>query len=99
MLYTIILLFYSIMLLIFPSILHQSFREEMVTKDAMSHSLMTLFFGNIDPLYDFHCSFLAELEDRLFSWYSSCFCSSVCIAENFLICLMIYEIFGANCML
>jgi len=49
-------------------ILTVSFREDMVTKDAMSDSLMTLFFGNIDPLYDFHCSFLAELEDRLFTW-------------------------------
>ena len=38
------------------------------TEEAMSHSLMTSFFGNIDPLYDFHCSFLAELEDRCSYW-------------------------------
>ena len=35
-----------------------------ITEEVMSDSLMTSFIDNIDPLYDFHCSFLAELEDR-----------------------------------
>lgn len=37
----------------------------------MSDSLMDVFFGNIDPLYDFHCSFLAELEDRFEQWWAT----------------------------
>ena len=68
----------------------------MVTKDAMSDSLMTSFFGNIDPLYDFHCSFLAELEDRLFTWYSSFFAPLVALQKKYLIYLMIYKILDVN---
>ena len=41
----------------------------MTTVVSISDSLMNSLFGNMDPLYDFHCSLLAELEDRLSMWY------------------------------
>ncbi|XP_065055765.1 FERM, ARHGEF and pleckstrin domain-containing protein 2-like [Rhopilema esculentum] len=49
-------------------VLTVSFKEEMTANGLMPDSLMDLFFGNIDPLYDFHCSFLAELEDKVSVW-------------------------------
>eukprot|EP00794_Sanderia_malayensis_P010963 gene10963-12124_t len=46
----------------------ESFRDVVTSNVAVSDSLLKLIFENIDPLYDFHCSLLAELEDRLTEW-------------------------------
>uniref|UniRef100_A0A8C6XRR2 FERM, ARH/RhoGEF and pleckstrin domain protein 2 n=1 Tax=Naja naja TaxID=35670 RepID=A0A8C6XRR2_NAJNA len=41
------------------------FRSAVVKENAMPEGLMTLFFSNIDPIYEFHRGFLKELEQRL----------------------------------
>lgn len=46
----------------------QWFRSAVVKENAMPEGLMTLFFSNIDPIYEFHRSFLKELEQRLALW-------------------------------
>lgn len=40
-----------------------------VVENVLSESLLKLLFNNIDPLYDFHCSLMAELEERVNNWY------------------------------
>ena len=40
-----------------------------VVENVLSESLLKLLFDNIDPLYDFHCSLMAELEERVNNWY------------------------------
>ena len=49
-------------------ILLQSFRDVVTSNVDVSEALTKLMFENIDPLYDFHCSLLAELEDRVAMW-------------------------------
>ncbi|KAK9401092.1 FERM RhoGEF and pleckstrin domain-containing protein 2 [Crotalus adamanteus] len=44
------------------------FRSAIVKENAMPEGLMTLFFSNIDPIYEFHRGFLKELEQRLALW-------------------------------
>ncbi|XP_058045167.1 FERM, ARHGEF and pleckstrin domain-containing protein 2 isoform X2 [Ahaetulla prasina] len=44
------------------------FRSAVVKENAMPEGLMTLFFSNIDPIYEFHRGFLKELEQRLAVW-------------------------------
>ncbi|XP_048362578.1 FERM, ARHGEF and pleckstrin domain-containing protein 2 isoform X2 [Sphaerodactylus townsendi] len=44
------------------------FRSVVVKENAMPEGLMTLFFSNIDPIYEFHRGFLKELEQRLALW-------------------------------
>ncbi|XP_077205155.1 FERM, ARHGEF and pleckstrin domain-containing protein 2 isoform X2 [Paroedura picta] len=44
------------------------FRSAVVKENAMPEGLMTLFFSNIDPIYEFHRGFLKELEQRLALW-------------------------------
>ncbi|XP_034295423.1 FERM, ARHGEF and pleckstrin domain-containing protein 2 isoform X2 [Pantherophis guttatus] len=44
------------------------FRSAVVKENAMPEGLMTLFFSNIDPIYEFHRGFLKELEQRLAFW-------------------------------
>jgi len=50
----------------------QWFREAMSRNDAMPDYLTDMFFGTILPIYDHHQQLLAELEQRLASWYSLC---------------------------
>ncbi len=49
-------------------LLLQSFRDVVTSNVDVSEALTKLMFENIDPLYDFHCSLLAELEDRVAMW-------------------------------
>ncbi|KAM6442684.1 FERM, ARHGEF and pleckstrin domain-containing protein 2 isoform 1-T1 [Liasis olivaceus] len=44
------------------------FRSAVVKENVMPEGLMTLFFSNIDPIYEFHRGFLKELEQRLALW-------------------------------
>ncbi|XP_026557241.1 FERM, ARHGEF and pleckstrin domain-containing protein 2 [Pseudonaja textilis] len=44
------------------------FRSAVLKENAMPEGLMTLFFSNIDPIYEFHRGFLKELEQRLALW-------------------------------
>ncbi|KAH0623976.1 hypothetical protein JD844_007207 [Phrynosoma platyrhinos] len=44
------------------------FRSAVVKENAMPEGLMSLFFSNIDPIYEFHSGFLKELEQRLALW-------------------------------
>nr|XP_020641971.1 FERM, RhoGEF and pleckstrin domain-containing protein 2 isoform X2 [Pogona vitticeps] len=44
------------------------FRSAVVKENAMPEGLMSLFFSNIDPIYEFHRSFLKDLEQRLAFW-------------------------------
>ncbi|XP_060098091.1 FERM, ARHGEF and pleckstrin domain-containing protein 2 isoform X2 [Heteronotia binoei] len=44
------------------------FRSAVVKENAMPEGLLTLFFSNIDPIYEFHRGFLKELEQRLALW-------------------------------
>jgi len=45
-----------------------SFRNAVEKDNTLSERSMKLLFDNIDPLYDFHCSLLAELEERIHNW-------------------------------
>lgn len=51
-----------------PELFPQWFRSAVVKEDAMPADLMTLVFSNIDPIYEFHRSFLHEVEQRLALW-------------------------------
>ncbi|XP_027685384.1 FERM, ARHGEF and pleckstrin domain-containing protein 2 isoform X10 [Chelonia mydas] len=44
------------------------FRSAVIKENAMPEGLMTLLFSNIDPIYEFHRSFLKEMEQRLALW-------------------------------
>lgn len=44
------------------------FRNAVTKHDLMPDHLMELLFGNLDPIYDFHCGFLKEIETRLHMW-------------------------------
>ncbi|XP_042316903.1 FERM, ARHGEF and pleckstrin domain-containing protein 2 isoform X1 [Sceloporus undulatus] len=44
------------------------FRSAVVKENAMPEGLMSLFFSNIDPIYEFHSGFLKELEQRVALW-------------------------------
>lgn len=50
-------------------VLTVSFRSLVEQDGAMPEHLLKLLYDNIDPLYDFHCSLLAELEERISLWY------------------------------
>ena len=57
-------------------VLTVSFRDALEVKDGfvgggsavLPGRLCKLLFDNVDPLYDFHCSLLAELEERISLW-------------------------------
>nr|CAD7196275.1 unnamed protein product [Timema douglasi] len=45
------------------------FRDEVSKEeDEMPDDVLNLLFALIDPIYEFHCSFLREIEQRLASW-------------------------------
>ncbi|XP_030431856.1 FERM, ARHGEF and pleckstrin domain-containing protein 2 isoform X7 [Gopherus evgoodei] len=44
------------------------FRSAVIKENAMPEGLMTLLFSNIDPIYEFHRSFLKEMEQRVALW-------------------------------
>ncbi|XP_065644231.1 FERM, ARHGEF and pleckstrin domain-containing protein 2 isoform X2 [Hydra vulgaris] len=49
-------------------VLTVSFRN--VVERYLPTEVLNLIFDNIDPLYDFHCSLLAELEESMLLWES-----------------------------
>ena len=52
-------------------VLTVSFRDALESsgsRDVLPIRLCKLLFENVDPLYDFHCSLLAELEERIVLW-------------------------------
>ena len=46
----------------------QWFRNVVTKEDVMPEHLVNLLFANLDPIYEFHCSFLKEIEQRLAMW-------------------------------
>lgn len=44
------------------------FRDEVGKEDGMPKELLDLLFSEIDPIYEFHCAFLKEIEQRLSMW-------------------------------
>nr|CAD7591249.1 unnamed protein product [Timema genevievae] len=45
------------------------FRDEVSKEeDEMPDDVLNLLFALIDPIYEFHCNFLREIEQRLASW-------------------------------
>lgn len=44
------------------------FRDEVSKEENMPTDALAVLFTVVDPLYEFHCSFLRELEHRLASW-------------------------------
>ncbi|KAG8198630.1 hypothetical protein JTE90_026527 [Oedothorax gibbosus] len=44
------------------------FRDEVSKEENMPTHALSVLFGVVDPLYEFHCSFLRELEHRLATW-------------------------------
>ncbi|CAB4010753.1 FERM, ARHGEF and pleckstrin domain-containing 2 isoform X2, partial [Paramuricea clavata] len=47
-----------------------AFRNTVFEKEALPEDVKELLFSNFDPLYDFHCLFLDELQQRLSQWES-----------------------------
>ncbi|XP_028405562.1 FERM, ARHGEF and pleckstrin domain-containing protein 1-like [Dendronephthya gigantea] len=45
-----------------------AFRNAVFEKDALPEDVKELLFSNFDPLHDFHCLFLDELQQRLTQW-------------------------------
>ena len=41
-------------------------------EDVLPETVKKLLFSTVDPIYDFHCAFLEELEKRMQLWYVSC---------------------------
>eukprot|EP00111_Clytia_hemisphaerica_P018200 TCONS_00053826-protein len=52
-------------------VLTVSFRDVVENDNVLPARLLKFLYENIDPLYDFHCSLLAELEERISLWDSS----------------------------
>uniref|UniRef100_A0A3P8ZVX2 FERM, ARHGEF and pleckstrin domain-containing protein 2 n=1 Tax=Esox lucius TaxID=8010 RepID=A0A3P8ZVX2_ESOLU len=44
------------------------FRSAVIKENVMPECLMTLLFSNIDPIYEFHRTFLKEIDQRLALW-------------------------------
>ncbi|XP_022239414.1 FERM, RhoGEF and pleckstrin domain-containing protein 2-like isoform X1 [Limulus polyphemus] len=44
------------------------FREEVSKEENMPTEVLALLFSILDPLYEFHCGFLRDLEQRLSTW-------------------------------
>jgi len=51
-------------------VLTVSFRDVVENDGVLPAKLVKLLYDNVDPLYDFHCSLLAELEERITLWYA-----------------------------
>ncbi|XP_070539009.1 FERM, ARHGEF and pleckstrin domain-containing protein 2-like isoform X2 [Ptychodera flava] len=44
------------------------FRKAAMKESGMPSSVLDLLFNNLDPIYDFHCGFVKEVEQRLATW-------------------------------
>uniref|UniRef100_A0A6Q2YAT5 FERM, ARHGEF and pleckstrin domain-containing protein 2 n=1 Tax=Esox lucius TaxID=8010 RepID=A0A6Q2YAT5_ESOLU len=62
-----LILIYYFILLVVDTFLHW-FRSAVIKENVMPECLMTLLFSNIDPIYEFHRTFLKEIDQRLALW-------------------------------
>ena len=46
----------------------QAFRDVISNDGVLPELTRKLLFSTFDPIYDFHCSFLSELEQRMNLW-------------------------------
>ena len=46
----------------------QAFRDVINNDGVLPEPTRKLLFSTFDPIYDFHCSFLSELEQRMNLW-------------------------------
>ena len=46
----------------------QWFRDEVSKEEDMPEELLTLLFSHVDPIYELHCSFLKDIEQRMATW-------------------------------
>ncbi|XP_077987810.1 FERM, ARHGEF and pleckstrin domain-containing protein 2-like isoform X2 [Glandiceps talaboti] len=44
------------------------FRKAVMKESAMPTTVLDMLFNNLDPIYDFHCGFVKEVEQRLATW-------------------------------
>jgi hypothetical protein len=47
----------------------QWFRDTVGQTDCMPEHLADLLFSSLEPIYDAHCLFLQDVEQRLTMWY------------------------------
>lgn len=47
----------------------QWFRDEVSKEEEMPEELLSLLFSHLDPIYELHCSFLKDIEQRMATWY------------------------------
>ena len=50
------------------SLYHQWFRDEVSKEEDMPDELLALMFAHIDPIYELHCGFLKDIEQRMAAW-------------------------------
>ena len=46
----------------------QAFRDVVADEGVLPEPTKKLLFSTFDPIYDFHCAFLSELEQRMALW-------------------------------
>ena len=46
----------------------QWFRDEVSKEEQMPEELLSLLFSHLDPIYELHCSFLKDIEQRMATW-------------------------------
>ena len=46
----------------------QAFRDVVADEGLLPEPTKNLLFSTFDPIYDFHCAFLSELEQRMALW-------------------------------
>ena len=46
----------------------QWFRDEVSKEEELPEDLLSLLFSHLDPIYELHCSFLRDIEQRMATW-------------------------------
>ena len=52
----------------FHILIFQWFRDEVSKEEDMPDELLALLFAHIDPIYELHCQFLKDIEQRMAAW-------------------------------
>ena len=60
---------YNCSWIIVPIFPLQWFRDEVSKEEQMPEELLSLLFSHLDPIYELHCSFLKDIEQRMATWY------------------------------
>ena len=68
----------------------QWFHDFMTKEDILPRTLSNVLFSNVNPIYDFHCSFLKEIEQRLALWLVNIYLSYFLITNCMLTYLNFY---------